>query len=518
VNQLSTFTEPGHGALASGPTSVSSIIEDLEEILATCATPWQQPAVILDGLQETYQALAFLDFARIEIGEVNANGHDLCRKLFACQLTLRKHFAAWHEQGIVTPAIDKATRDVFRLIRFAIELIGEIVHDHPRLGSHQSPMRAFGSGEPRLLVNPVFAGDELRFQDGDVIVQRGRRHNSAAIARIGDFDSQFSHVGIVARSSDGEQVLVESLIEEGAVTTPIERALSHNIGRAALFRHREPALAARAARDVYDVVTTAQAVTGQPILYDFSMQLAGYDRLYCAKLVRLAFDRASDGLLILPRYPTALDMRNRDFLSRIGVTARRTFAPGDFDVETDFDLVAEWRDFRVTSELRLKGLLMLKLFEWMDRFGYRFRPDLLMTTVALLGRFSSHLPESLRDTIAAYAPKVPVNMTSSAIAAVAMLHETAEPIYEELQALEDETVRATGLQLQPRAAFWPSGSTRRALRFSPSQHSPCSLPSRFWCPMPPATPCRLRSNGSWPAAIHSAVSTFPSCWAPAPLP
>jgi hypothetical protein len=41
-------------------------------------------------------------------------------------------------------------------------------------------------------------------------------------------------------------------------------------------------------------------------------------------------------------------------------------------------------------------------------------------------------------------------MTGSTIGAVAMLHKTAEPIYNELKLLESESIRNSGRQLHPR--------------------------------------------------------------------
>jgi hypothetical protein len=366
---------------------------------------------------------------------------------------LRAATAKWRTQKLIDYQVERSIRDTFRLLRNTIDLIGEFAFDHPRLGTSQSPLTAFDGGEPQCRINPDALTGSLRFEPGDVIVQRGRRHNSAAIARIGEIDSQFSHAAIVARANDGALVAVEALIEEGAVVTPLETAMAHGIGRAALFRHQDRALAVAASQAVYDCVVLAQPPRASRILYDFSMELDDYKRLFCAKLIRLAFDRGSAGRVLLPRHPTRLDFGSRDFLSKIGVTARQTFAPGDLDMEPDFQLVAEWRDFRMTSELRLKDFVMVKLFEWMDRYGYRFKPDLLMRLVATLGRLSTYLGRDLRDLVGEIVAKVPPNMSRSAIAAVAMLHETAEPVYQELQLLEDETIRATGFQLQPAQAF-----------------------------------------------------------------
>ena len=62
--------------------------------------------------------------------------------------------------------------------------------------------------------------------------------------------------------------------------------------------------------------------------YDFSMELDGYDALFCSKLVRQAFDEASGGAIELPTFPTRLAMANRDFFERIGVDRGRHVRAG----------------------------------------------------------------------------------------------------------------------------------------------------------------------------------------------
>ncbi len=144
---------------------------------------------------------------------------------------------------------------------------------------------------------------------------------------------------------------------------------------------------------------------------------------------------------------------NRDFVDRIGVTARETFAPADIELEPDFDVVAEWQDYRVTSRLRLQDLLMDKLFWWMDDFGYKFHEDLPIRLVGIFGRASSRLSDRAKQLVAEVIPKVPPNMPRSAIQAVAMLHKTAEPLLAELQALERQSTTHRGRPLHAREVF-----------------------------------------------------------------
>jgi Permuted papain-like amidase enzyme, YaeF/YiiX, C92 family len=415
-------------------------------------------ADLLASLKAIYQALLVADFSTFDVAAVKAAAPLLLQQAFEARLGLRDRIAVWDAAGLMTHPVQAVLRDVFRASRYAGEMLGELHLGHPRLEGGEPVHAAFTGPGSCVQFNPAFAGPAfagapLAFQPGDVVLVRGRVHNSAAIARIGDVDSQFSHVGMFATGAEGRLVMVEALIEEGSVINTVETALNHGLGRAVLFRHRDPALAREAAELVHDHVARELQRTG-PIPYDFGMELNGYHPMFCAKLVRMAYAMGSSGDYQMPRYPTLLNMRNRDFLDRIGVTATQTFAPGDIELESAFDIVAEWRDYRVTSELRLKDMIMTKLFAWMENEGYRFEPSLNIDMIALLGRMTTHLPDGVQALIASVvSAKVPDNMSYDTIGAVAMLHKTAEPIYEELALLEAESITATGRQLHPRQVF-----------------------------------------------------------------
>jgi hypothetical protein len=407
-------------------------------------------AALVTGLRAIYTGLLVEDFAEYDLDEVGEAARSISEGLFRAQLRLRGRIPEWSRRQLMTRPVQSVLRDVLRSVRYGRDLLGEIHLRHPRLPPGGVPCEAFGGPEDFLDVNPDFARAPLELEPGDVVLQRGTANNSAAIARIGDVDSQYSHLAIVAEDGDGRPVMVEALIEDGSILTPMQTALAHGVGRAVLFRHRDRELARWASILVRDHVVRSDGRRGPRILYDFSMQLEGYDGLYCAKLVRLAYSMASSGAYRLPTYPTLLDMRNRDFIERIGVTALETFAPGDMELEPAFDVVAEWADYRLTSELRLKDMIMTKLFEWMETQDFRFRPTLLVGLVGLGGRIMSRLPDGLQERLRHRLGKVPPNMSARAIGAVAMLHKTAEQLYAHVRRKEEETIRATGRPLHPR--------------------------------------------------------------------
>ena len=422
---------------------------DLAAIAALAGAPVRSESDIKVNLTAIVGALYDADLTQYDIGAVKTSAGQGMQRLLELRLYLRSQIPAWAKRGFMTHDVQKALRDVFQVTRYASDMLGELASGHERLGSPGKTRRGFTGDNLNVLVNPAFhTGGDIEFLPGDVILVRGQAHNSAAIARIGDVESQFSHIGMVHALGDGRLVMVESLIEVGAVVTPLEAALEHGLGRAIVFRHRDSVLAARAGSLIHDHVAKRRGL--RRIWYDFSMQLEGYRRLYCSKLVRLAYLSASDGDVKLPAYTTRLIMKNRDFLRRVGVKASETFAPGDMEVDPRFDIVAEWQDYRVTSNLRNQDMILTKLFQIMETDGYTFKEDWTISLIGWLGRLSAHLSDDAKDMLADVVPKVPRNMKRKTIAVVAMLHQTAQPLLEKLNVIEREEIQRTGHTPHPR--------------------------------------------------------------------
>ncbi len=443
----------GRCAMLSVTTLLEHRLHEWREIIHR---PALSAPELTNNLEDLYRSIIETNFAALDVEEVTWVAPRAIPELFDLSLRLSEQMAVWRDRGVLTMQAVTELRHALRILRYTIDLIGEVANDFPRLEADEPTHRAFAGPAEWTLMHPARRGDrDIDFRSGDVILMRGQLHNSAAIARIGDVDSQFSHLGVVYVADNGKRWFVESLIEIGATLTPLEQALDHELGRAIVYRHRDPGLAERAAQLIYQRVRSSLAPFGGRIPYDFTMELDGGPALFCAKLVRQAYAEASARAFLLPTHGTDLAMVNRDFLDRLGVTAVDTFAPGDMEVEPQFDVVAEWRDYRVTASLRMQDLLMSKLFDWMDAHGYMFKADIKIGLLAIAGRLTSFLPIAIKKRLHRRLglPIVPRNMTMRAIATIAMLSMTAEPIRQRLMALEDEQIRSTGRPLHPRQAL-----------------------------------------------------------------
>ncbi|MEZ5898062.1 MAG: YiiX/YebB-like N1pC/P60 family cysteine hydrolase [Hyphomicrobiaceae bacterium] len=423
----------------AGPES--SYEHDLAVIERLAATPANSAYELEKAFGMIYNRAATANLDAYDVREVAKDAVSIQYRLFDVRMRLRDRLGEFEAKGMMSLPVQKALRDAFRILRYVNDMVGEVALAHGKHIATGEGLRGFTGGETNTLVNWRFyaprQGRDITFRSGDVLLVRGERHNSAAIARIGDVDSQFSHVCIVYLDGGGTHFVVESLIEDGAVFGSLAHALDHGIARAVLYRHKDADLAERAAKLIYEHVKASREGIGRRILYDFSMRLDTRKRLFCSKLVRLAYEMASDGTVELPRYPTRIGMQNRDFLRRIGVKATETFAPGDIDMEKEFDLVCEWQDYTKTGSVRLQDFTCDKIFEWMDAYDFRFKETFLIWIVSVFGRLSAYFSDSAKEILSSIAPKVPINMPRSSVAAVAMLHRTAEPIYREVLAAND---------------------------------------------------------------------------------
>ena len=436
------------------PTGCAAFDRDFN-VIFTIAIRQVSTAQELEAmLGELYGAILDIDFRAYDIGELRLQAASVMRATFDLPIALRRQLASWEMHGLFSKAAQKMLRDVFRACRYATDILGELAIGYDQMEKSDEIYRAFTGPHNNTFAIPEYSKDEqaVIFQSGDVLVTRGMVYNSAAIARIGDVDSQFSHVAMLHVDDQGRQRVLESLIEEGATVSNLDYTLEYGLARAVLYRHRDPDIAARAADRMFERIKASRLSGGRHISYNFTMELEDYTSLFCSQVIREGFERASGGLITLPTYPTEFYNAPHDFISRIGVTADVTFAPGDMELETQFVPIAEWRDFRKTSQVRLMDFIMVKLFEWMEK-GYVFQPSLSIRAIGVAGKASGYLPNNFKNALLPLVPKVPSNMTASTIEAIAMLHKTAEPIYRRLYELERKAIKATDRPLHPRDIY-----------------------------------------------------------------
>jgi hypothetical protein len=123
------------------------------------------------------------------------------------------------------------------------------------------------------------------------------------------------------------------------------------------------------------------------IPYNFSMDLDRRDSIFCSQVPYEGF--LSQGIK-LPLYKSLLKTaQENDLIRLLNIKVDSTFAPGDIELDTRFEFIAEWRDLRKLQDIRYRDAILVSFFRWMKDYNYKFHPRWYVvagSNVALLAR------------------------------------------------------------------------------------------------------------------------------------
>lgn len=292
---------------------------------------------------------------------------------------------------------------------------------------------------PYLMVNPKYETDFKSYEDlksGDVLLSRGNAYTSAAIARIGTNDYQFSHTSFVYKDpSDKKLFTTEAHIEIGSFTAPISQHIEQENAREVVFRFIDSDISQQASKHIFDKVSE-RLKTKKTIQYDFAMDYKDNSRLFCTEVISSGFKHVMKDADYLPMYKSKFSEGTIPFLKRIGIPATKenistldTFAPGDLQFDPRFELVAEWRNPLKMKDNRYKDFILTKIFERMETENYEVDPNFKMGAAAKTLWLIRRLPIVKKFLTA----KFPLNMNPSQLQLFMVLDKVGETIYKDIE-------------------------------------------------------------------------------------
>ncbi|HEX7672968.1 MAG TPA: YiiX/YebB-like N1pC/P60 family cysteine hydrolase [Bdellovibrio sp.] len=394
----------------------------------TCPAYINSVTDMLYGLSSDY----FIPKTPEEVAHLKAKGLDLLNTLFMVRVTLREKYQEFDEHNQLTPECVAQVREGIQYSRITEEYLLEwLVHNNVitvRTPPIMAPDPIF------TMTNPKFAGFKL--QTGDLMIVRGKSSVSAMIARIADQTGNFSHLAIVAEDKNGKQYIVEALIQNGIVITPLEKWLQAPDARIALYRQRDPELGKRAGRKMYDFARAGLDKYGE-IRYDFAMNDSDYSAFFCSEVSRYAYDKASDGKFIVPKFrSTVTKFKNTAYPASLGVTSKTLFAPYDIEADPRFDFIAEYKYYPLLRQVRMQDAVLQSVYSWMIDKDYSFHWTLQNTGKSYLGKFLRQFG-LFKDVLPKYMPMQTIKTTSQFQAVAATLEKN-------LFAKEDAFYKAHG--------------------------------------------------------------------------
>lgn len=424
-------------------------------------------------IKEIYDEVASLKLTDFDQKNIKESFNQILKLLFSFRIEIRKIFQDEYHRGQVSKECAFAHRRLFRTIRVVEDFVGMVgVADlrKPALDdgskNREKILRAFEGQAENFLHNEDYAtNDPLKYipQSGDVLLSRGSATVSAAIARITDEDSNFSHIGIVYIDPKTKKVeTIEAHIEKGTVVADISEYKDNKV-RALVFRFNDPSKTKEENANIaHEAASKARAKIKEynkkfgsskypNVCYDFTMNVdnpiniepsddpANRKCLFCSEVVSLGYSLL-DKKYKIPTFFSLLNPKNRKFIEDIGVNVKETFAPADIEIDPYFDLVLEWRDYHRIHQSHRMDAALTAVYSWMDDYNYQFFVPRDIARKTEIGYLLRRIP--IFDKLSGVSSKFPINLPKSGITAMQLIDLLASTLY---NYLEDEEKKAQTL-------------------------------------------------------------------------
>jgi hypothetical protein len=359
-------------AHARAQTQTQDLTAWSEQILKDFSSPDWKNETCVSSLQQLGSQLDQINPAASGKSNLAEIAPQLIDRLWRSRLALHEHLSTADNDCA------REIRNTFRRFRFLEDVLGEIVTQAPSLDPLNK--KKFDFKKQPVPIDEKTNGYLLQTRDsnfdlrpGDLIVARGVSYLSAMISRLGDIDSQFSHVIMVTENPKTHAIeTIESYVGVGVAIYDRKTALQNENARLLVLRPKDAALAKRASEEMRALV--ASRTGNNKIYYDYALNFDDSTTMSCAEVAKFALDRASNGSFQLPERASNLS-RGLDLVKSLGVEPGKTFTPGDLEYDSRFDIVGEWRDLRITRDSRVKDAILTKALEWMDQDAFTLHPS-----------------------------------------------------------------------------------------------------------------------------------------------
>lgn len=388
----------------------------IQKIHQAIETPSVNDSHFIDNLEQYFAELYHLKAEHSGLFDLSKNDLiEIIQMVFECRLKLNKMPNEYllneeKEDDELLARVYDMNRALRYLEDYALEIVmqGELSENHTYTTLQ-------GKG-PYFMVSPNQHMRGLEdLQSGDVILTRGSAYTSAAIARIGVNDTQFSHLSFIYRNPKerGKLYTVEAHIEIGSVVEPMDIHINQKNSRTVIYRFDDTMMAHQAAEYMFQKVKS-HSDKGKNIEYNFSMQYNDASKLFCSQVIYDGFYTVSNKQLDVPKFKTKFNKELIPFLNKMGIPATaenigqmETFGPGDIEYDPRFTLIAEWKDPKQLSDSRLKDAVLTKMFAWMEKENYHIHQPLSVKIMSRLTWLLRRMPLLKKLVV----KKLPLNMT-----------------------------------------------------------------------------------------------------------
>jgi len=198
------------------------------------------------------------------------------------------------------------------------------------------------------------------------MLARGVSFVSAIISQISDNKSHYSHV--VFTNVDAKTQVpstVEAYVGSGSKEYDIDFALKNENARLLVLRPKSRELGEKATE-------FAMKSAKSRVPYDYQMNFKDYSVMSCVEVAVYSYDKGSNGVEKIPAYPAQLNIKNDKFLSNMALKRGGLITPDDLESDPRFDLVLDWKDYRLVRDSRHKDAILSEMMRWLGDLNYNF--------------------------------------------------------------------------------------------------------------------------------------------------
>ncbi len=226
----------------------------------------------------------------------------------------------------------------------------------------------------------------VTIHSGDILVSRGGAPTSALIARGNDYPGNFSHVALAhVDQESGAISIIESHIECGVTISRAEDYLKDTKLRIMVLRLRDdPSDSTRGPMLPHEAASAALAgAKREHIPYDFEMDFARNDKLFCSEVASAAY--AELGIYLWMGRSNISAKGIASWLAAFGVRHFETQEPSDLEYDPQLWVVAEWRDPETLFKDHVDNAVIDAMLERADQ-GLRLKYDWYLLPLARVSK------------------------------------------------------------------------------------------------------------------------------------
>lgn len=216
------------------------------------------------------------------------------------------------------------------------------------------------------------AGEEkFAFKNGDILITKGISFTSSTISEVVSPRSLFSHIVFIHVDEKTKVIsTMESYIGYGVKIYPIEEALRNENARILVLRAKDQNAAKAASNYMFEKINRLKK-DNITIAYDYKLDFADNSKLSCEEIAYDAFKYTSNGQIVLPENLSQVELKDTDFLDKIGVKPGDLMMPADMEIDSRFDIVLDWTDYKIIRDSIRKDAVMGEIFHWMNEHNYK---------------------------------------------------------------------------------------------------------------------------------------------------